>query len=502
MIYLDCVSSTQAIIRTNKGVGQLKIKEVENKTGMSRENIRFYEKQKLINPTRLKNGYREFRDEDVQSLLVIKLLRSIHVPLKEIKELIDHESTLTKVLREQREWLEREKEDKDLSLRVCEAMWNEETNVANLDATKYLNMFEEMAVKSGKEYVHVNHDKSTQIVDINKRLWARIYDFVIYAIFLSAIAILLLHINISNSSLLELILYFLVLLIFMLFIEPLLLSTIGTTIGKFIYGLGILSDSGEKLTYKEALKRTFEVLKFGIGLLIPYFNLRHYYKEYKHLIEEEKVPWDGLGTYKRDEKIIVQSIGSFLVLLILFLGAPFLQRAQNIPPHRGELTIEEFVENYHHYEDLLGLENERYQLNNKGEFMDVQSNRIFTAGLRYEEKPLFWYELKDNKIKSISFDISIQNKKLPLVNYVNERYLIFLSLVGAQKEAKIHSFPLHEIGNSVSSRAFENNDLEMYGVTANYKVEYEGYKEMFAVLYPKDQSQTHRLNSSFVVTIP
>ena len=43
------------------------IKEVEEKTGLARSNIRFYEKEKLIQPTRnVGNGYREYSEEDVE----------------------------------------------------------------------------------------------------------------------------------------------------------------------------------------------------------------------------------------------------------------------------------------------------------------------------------------------------------------------------------------------------------------------------------------------------
>ena len=35
------------------------IKELENRTGMTRANIRFYEGEGLLSPRRLENGYRD-----------------------------------------------------------------------------------------------------------------------------------------------------------------------------------------------------------------------------------------------------------------------------------------------------------------------------------------------------------------------------------------------------------------------------------------------------------
>ncbi len=53
------------------------IKELEERTGLSRANIRFYEKEGLLSPLRRENGYREYTEEDVQTLQRIKLLRSL-----------------------------------------------------------------------------------------------------------------------------------------------------------------------------------------------------------------------------------------------------------------------------------------------------------------------------------------------------------------------------------------------------------------------------------------
>ena len=45
------------------------IKDVEERTGLSRSNIRFYEKEKLIEPSRNEsNGYRDYSENDVENI--------------------------------------------------------------------------------------------------------------------------------------------------------------------------------------------------------------------------------------------------------------------------------------------------------------------------------------------------------------------------------------------------------------------------------------------------
>ena len=63
------------------------IKEIEELTGLARANIRFYEREGLISPERMSNGYRNYSNDDLQVLLRIKLLRSLNVSIEEIKSL-------------------------------------------------------------------------------------------------------------------------------------------------------------------------------------------------------------------------------------------------------------------------------------------------------------------------------------------------------------------------------------------------------------------------------
>lgn len=74
--------------------------EVEKLTEIKEANIKFYEREGLINPRRNENGYRDFSDEDVKRINQIKTLRLLEVPIPEIKKLFDGEVPLKDVLEE------------------------------------------------------------------------------------------------------------------------------------------------------------------------------------------------------------------------------------------------------------------------------------------------------------------------------------------------------------------------------------------------------------------
>ena len=61
------------------------IKEMETRSGLTRANIRFYEAEGLLTPQRRPNGYRNYSEEDLAELQRIKLLRTLHLTLEEIK---------------------------------------------------------------------------------------------------------------------------------------------------------------------------------------------------------------------------------------------------------------------------------------------------------------------------------------------------------------------------------------------------------------------------------
>ena len=76
------------------------IRDVEERTGISRANIRYYEAEGLIRPQRRENGYREYSDGDVRILLKVKLLRAMDVPLAAVKEVAAGSKCLEQALTE------------------------------------------------------------------------------------------------------------------------------------------------------------------------------------------------------------------------------------------------------------------------------------------------------------------------------------------------------------------------------------------------------------------
>ena len=104
------------------------IKDVEERTGLSRSNIRFYEKEKLIEPSRNEsNGYRDYSENDVENIKKIAYLRTLGISIEDIRSIISEKVTLREMLVKQNKVLKSQITDLNKAKFVCEKMLDEES---------------------------------------------------------------------------------------------------------------------------------------------------------------------------------------------------------------------------------------------------------------------------------------------------------------------------------------------------------------------------------------
>ena len=114
------------------------IKEIEHISGIDRANIRFYEREELLSPARLENGYRDYSEEDLQALLRIRLLRSLHISMEEIKGLQSGNISLRDALDKKLMQLEQEKEEVSWAQEICRQMQMDRVTFQSLNPRSYL----------------------------------------------------------------------------------------------------------------------------------------------------------------------------------------------------------------------------------------------------------------------------------------------------------------------------------------------------------------------------
>ena len=133
----------------------MKINEVEQLVGVTKRNIRFYEKEGLLSPGRNKeNGYRDYGEADVTVLRQIKLLRKLDVPLDEIRRMQQGALTLTDGLRRHMIQLERQQQNLATMQRLCQELADAGAQLPGLEADDWLGRMERME-QEGTRFVNI-----------------------------------------------------------------------------------------------------------------------------------------------------------------------------------------------------------------------------------------------------------------------------------------------------------------------------------------------------------
>lgn len=130
----------------------MKIHEVEEQLGISKANIRFYEKQGLLCPERKENKYREYSQTDVQRLKAIVVLRKLGIPVQNIGKILNDELDFQAAIRENISELEAQIEQLEGSLNLSRQIAHEQE--AMLDTDRYWNIIQQKEAQ-GEKFVDI-----------------------------------------------------------------------------------------------------------------------------------------------------------------------------------------------------------------------------------------------------------------------------------------------------------------------------------------------------------
>ena len=136
----------------------MKINEVERLVGITKGNIRFYEKEGLLAPGRnSENGYRDYSEADVVWLKKIKLLRQLDVPIEEILRLKAGSLTLEDAMGRHMIQLERRQANLEAMHTLCGELRDSRSTLDGLDADGVL------------ERIRRQEQEGARFVDVKKR---------------------------------------------------------------------------------------------------------------------------------------------------------------------------------------------------------------------------------------------------------------------------------------------------------------------------------------------
>lgn len=128
----------------------MNIKEAETLSGISGQNIRYYEKQGLISPKRNRiNSYREYGEEDIRILKTIRMLRMLDMPIEQIRLILKGDLAMGDALDMQKVRLEVQAKKLQSAISFCEQMGKEKATLEGLDIDRCLKKMEKDTARDG-----------------------------------------------------------------------------------------------------------------------------------------------------------------------------------------------------------------------------------------------------------------------------------------------------------------------------------------------------------------
>lgn len=297
-----------------------------------------------------------------------------------------------------------------------------------------------------------------------RRYFARMADLSLYGVLWCAVQYLLLRWWPPNEFFYSLLTQYCMYALMFLF-EPLLLCTWGSTPGKFIMGLRPGNVSGDKLTYPEALKRTFMVFGKGMGYGIPIYNLVRMYKCRKATLDNELLEWEDGSSYVMKEMRVIRGWGIAALQGGCMALVTIVILAASLPLHRDELTPAQYYANCN---ELLrrgrGTMNDFYEFDETGQIKEVVSTN--SISLFTQSPPRHELTVENGFVTKVRLEMS--GDIFAVWEMQNAVQIAYHSFVGAQRDARAGRLDRNAIGyaNALNS-PFEYLD---YGVHVRNEV--------------------------------
>lgn len=501
------------------------IKELETLSGMSRANIRYYEQEGLLHPHRDRNGYRNYTQEDLDSLKKIYLLRFLKLSLEEIRRIQSEEIPLYQVVEQKIDQLVRDRSSAGIMAAVGrriagdgityetlqpqiyldymdslyhDPLYNEEIDgEQNADRTEDENLVSKETAETLRRT-----DIAPQVFAPWRRFFARSLDFALCQLLWWSLLGFAMHINLlERSKSVD----GLICVGITLILEPFFLAKLGTTPGKWLLGLRIEDENGARLHYDAALERTWNVIRWGLGYRIPIWTWIQQWRSYERSQRHQAQPWE------KDQVYVISHLRRYQVAIYLLVCALSLGGIAAtiflpaLPPHRGDLTVAEFADNFN------------YMSSYYRESIRMPSGPDFTIGswmctdgswkadtvngdyhVDLEPLPEMEYTVENHVVTGIR---AVYSAKGELVWRFGNRNLKLMALAyaGAQKELGPVSDKRLEMTTMIGNLPFEDYDFTIGQVRIRCHVEKEGYERTGVnELTPVDKDASFRLEFTMI----
>ena len=492
------------------------VKELESRTGMTRANIRFYEGEGLLAPRRLGNGYRDYSEDDARTLEKIRLLRQLQLDLDTIRKVQRGQLKLEQALFSQLARLEGDRAVLERAAEVCRALEQSGAEYGTLDPQPWLRQLEASpapereALPPPPVILPERDDTPRACYHPWQRFFARALDLNLYSAVFHVLWLVLLRSQslLRASGLVQWLLTSL-LLVFTLAVEPLWLHFWGWTPGKWVFGLKLRDEHGQKLTLSQGFHRSIDIFIEGYGLALPIINLWRYWRCRKLGLEGRDCSWDGEHGYRyTKEERWFHGLVFAGVLAVCAVAVITGVKYTETPLHQGGLTVEQFSENYNYYfrqlvkQDINGLpildRDGRWakQMNPVG--MDLLD---FFGGTTVWSDPVYTFD--GDRVAAVELHMESEDSVVGVFDGGIRERLALLAMTGALDGLNLFNYGINGwlmVYEDMASQ-WQDGSFTYRGLRVSQQVEYSGYTSSAAQLFQTDNNIPCHVEKTLTISL-
>lgn len=254
-----------------------------------------------------------------------------------------------------------------------------------------------------KEELHLSRDFSENIQQPFhpwRRFFARMFDYAWIILLFNILFSVILRIRPFANSWLDILLGFAT-PVLAIPIFAVMIHLWGTTPGKWLWGLSVVSENGNKMDFSAAKDREVDVFVRGYGLGLPVFRIVRLIMSYNFYRNQTPDLDDYVEYCYHDSK---RSKIALLVIAVIILNVSniLINADAFLPKYRGDLTVAEFAENYNFYAKILDENN--LKLERDGTFEGQYDAVVLEngkAGIMHKD---FNYHTENGYIRSIFYN--------------------------------------------------------------------------------------------------
>ena len=242
----------------------------------------------------------------------------------------------------------------------------------------------------------------------------------------------------------------------------------------------------------------------GLGLGIPIAAFIAYLLAYRRSLKGEDQPWDSeygrwIPVYRAPRRAgITAALAAGGAAALLMFGVLCIAHSQ-MPPHRGDMSTEQFVENYNDLSDYFGIGGAYVKLTPEGLVEDAPDG-TYVLHLGNEMLPEFHFTEEGGVLTRVELTVDFAGEDGALGSGYGRYYqLAAMAYIWGRPGMGMFNFDARqEVVDCVYERANEAYAAEWGGVTVINDPRYSGYRDYGGRLFPVE-GEVQRQELSFVM---